>query len=256
MSIWRKVLIIIFALIFVGCGIRLAVVLDGYRKADLIYEGSREAFQAGQASEPPVENEVEQPESEPFPDVTIDFDQLLSVNPDIAGWIWIPDTEISYPIMKGIDNYEYLQTSYDYQSTSSGSIFMDYRCSKDFSDINTLIFGHNMRNGSMFGSLKSFEEQAFFEAHRELYIYTPEADYRFKIFSAYKTEDGSKSYDISFKDKDELGEYIKLICENSTIESGIVPTKTDKMIMLSTCSGNVWNARFVLHGVLSDTQTH
>ncbi len=261
MSLTRKIIIGILALVFVFSGIKLYSVLSDYKAAEKLYKDSRESFitdgGTAQTQKPEESTQPTDPlHSQSFPDMSVDFDKLLSENPDVAGWLWIEDTDISYPIMRGEDNNQYLYTGYNKLHTSSGSIFMDYKNSADFLDFNTVIYGHNMKNGTMFGSLKKYEAQEFFDRHPSVYIFTPDEDYKYTVFSAYKTESDSDSYTFTFETQQDMQDYIKLLCENSLVNSELIPKTDDRLIMLSTCTSVVRNQRFVVHGVLTGIQTH
>lgn len=264
----RIALIVVLALVFVGAGIKLISVIREYNEAESIYDESRENFVVLEdPEEPSAEPADPDPEaSEPvepevfFPSVEIDFDSLQDTNPDVFGWIWMPGTDMSYPLLVGESNQEYLYTGYNNQHTSSGSIFMDYRNSADLTDENTVIFGHNMRNGSMFGSLKEFRDQEYFDVHDYIYIFTPERAFKYCVFSAYETFSTSDSYTLWFEREVKVDEettkitmsnedYLAMLKEESLVKSEVEPDVGDRLLMLSTCTGQ-GNRRFVLHAVL------
>lgn len=130
--------------------------------------------------------------------IDVDFASLKSVNEDVIGWIYIEAIDgISYPMVQGKDNEEYLYATYEKNYNIAGTIFMDYENKKDFSDCNTLIYGHNMKNGSMFGNLKEFTKSE--EAYKKspyFWILTPEKNYRYEIISAYTTSVNSDTYTL------------------------------------------------------------
>jgi sortase B len=133
--------------------------------------------------------ETETPEY--FPDIEVDFATLQEKNPDVTGWIYLPDTEISYPLLYGQDNSRYTYISYDNTYSNSGSIFIDYRCAGDLSGRNTIIYGHNMRSGKMFGGLKKLLEQEYFDEHDIFYIVTKEKTLKYQIFSVHTGPSGT-----------------------------------------------------------------
>lgn len=261
----RIILIVLLVLVFVGAGIKLISVMKEYSEAESLYQESRNAFvikdESPEASKPSSEDEdVPQEPEEYFPNVETDFDTLQETNPDVFGWIWIPSTEISYPLLVGESNQEYLHTGYNLQYTNSGSIFMDYRNNADLTDDNTVIFGHNMNNGSMFGSLKKFREQDFFDEHEFIYIFTPDRAYKYRIFAGYETLSTSDSYTLWFErevmvDETETRitmsnkEYLEMVAKASLVTSEAEPEEGERLLMLSTCTGN-GNYRFVIHAVL------
>jgi len=132
--------------------------------------------------------------------MTVDFDALWKVNPDVKGWIYLEALGITYPVVKGETNDDYLYTSVKGTANSGGSIFMDYRNSDDFLDPHTLIYGHNMKDGSMFGKLKKLYDQKFvdeWDAPLCFWIITPEGKYRFDIFSIHTVSATGDPHDLA-----------------------------------------------------------
>ena len=138
-----------------------------------------------------------------------------------------------------------------------GSIFMDYRCSSDFSDRNTVIYGHNMKNNSMFGSLSYYSDPDYNKLHHSVYIFTPEKSYRYDIVSSYKTKINTKSYINQFRSDESFTEFLQFILESSEgIDTANAQIEaSDKILTLSTCvDSGARNYRYVLHAVLSVTE--
>ena len=189
------------------------------------------------------------------PPFDVDFAALQGVNPDVVGWIYIEALEgISYPVVQGEDNEEYLHTTYENNYNFAGTIFIDYENSRDFSDCNTLVYGHNMKNGSMFGQLKKFsEDQTTYEKSKYFCIFTPEKDYRYEIISAYTTGVNSDTYTLFKGPGDEFQEYLDTIKGYSEIETDDTElTIKDRIVTLSTCTGND-ATRYVVQGRLADS---
>lgn len=194
--------------------------------------------------------EVAGPDAEPKPPLNVDFDKLRSVNEDVIGWIYVdalPD--ISYPIVQGTDNQTYLHQTYEKNYNFAGTIFADYENARDFSDCNTLIYGHNMKNGSMFGHLKKFsEDQSLYDNDKYFWILTPDKNYRYEIISAYTTGVNSDTYTLFKGPGEEFEEYLKRIKSYSEIKTDDTElTIKDKIVTLSTCTGNE-STRFVVQG--------
>ena len=189
------------------------------------------------------------------PPFDVDFAALQGVNPDVVGWIYIEALDgISYPVVQGEDNEEYLHTTYENNYNFAGTIFIDYENSRDFSDCNTLVYGHNMKNGSMFGRLKNFsEDQTTYEKSKYFWIFTPEKDYRYEIISAYTTGVNSDTYTLFKGPGDEFQEYLDTIKGYSEIETDDTElTIKDRIVTLSTCTGND-ATRYVVQGRLADS---
>ena len=113
--------------------------------------------------------------------IKVDFDLLRAQNEDVIAWIYCPDTPINYPIVQSSNNEHYLRRLLDGSYNISGTLFMDFRNSADFSDWNSIIYGHNIKNDSMFGTLPLYEEQSYFDEHPVMYLLTPEKDYKINI---------------------------------------------------------------------------
>lgn len=165
----------------------------------------------------------------------IDYDYLLSINPDTVGYLIVENTSISYPVVKTNNNDYYLNHSFDKSNNVAGWIFMDYRNKSD--DNNIIIYGHNMKDGSMFGKLKVLKN------NNDHYIsyYDNNVKYRYKVFSIYEVE--AEDYYIS-PTFDNIG-FINTLKSRSIYDYGYTPNIDDKIITLSTCSSN--NKRLVVH---------
>lgn len=200
--------------------------------------------------------EVAGPNAQLKPPIEVDFDKLKSVNEDVVGWIYVdalPD--ISYPIVKGKDNQTYLHQTYEKNYNFAGTIFVDYENSGDFSDCNTLVYGHNMKNGSMFGHLKKFrEDDRLYKQDKYFWILTPERNYRYEIISAYTTGVNSDTYTLFKGPGEEFEKYLETIKGYSEIQTDDTDlTIKDRIVTLSTCTGNE-STRFVVQGKRVDAE--
>ena len=188
----------------------------------------------------------------PTNDPTIDFDALLAINPDCVGWIYIPETVINYPVVQGSDNSYYLKHLFNGKWNSSGCIFLDTRVSIDMSDRHSIIYGHHMKDGTMFSGLTKYKKQEYFEIHSTGLYITPQATYRIDFFAGYVAGVDEAAWKVEFQSDEEFEAWINEIKEKSWIESPLSPAVTDIVLTLSTCSYEFENARFVLHGVLTE----
>ena len=200
--------------------------------------------------------EVAGPNAQLKPPIEVDFDKLKSVNEDVVGWIYVdalPD--ISYPIVKGKDNQTYLHQTYEKNYNFAGTIFVDYENSGDFSDCNTLVYGHNMKNGSMFGHLKKFrEDDRLYKQDKYFWILTPERNYRYEIISAYTTGVNSDTYTLFKGPGEEFEKYLETIKGYSEIQTDDTDlTIKDRIVTLSTCTVNE-STRFVVQGKRVDAE--
>ncbi len=182
----------------------------------------------------------------------IDLDALREVNPDIIGWIEIPGSPVSYPIMQGSDNNFYLDHSWKGESNVSGSIYMDYRSSADFSDFHSIVYGHRMADGSMFAFLTKYSKQSHLEENPYVYVVTDAGVSRYAIFSSYETATGGgHSYRLGLETDEDRQVLIDYFKKKSDIESDISPAPDDEILTLSTCvaAASAVGTRWVVHAV-------
>ncbi|MCC8182090.1 MAG: class B sortase [Clostridiales bacterium] len=198
------------------------------------------------AAEPSAEDEPEQTGStaDSVP-ISVDFDALLAENPDVVGWLYCPDTVINYPILQGSTNDTYLHHMVDGSYNSAGSIFLDYRNASDFSDANTIVYGHNMKNESMFGTLDQYKSQSYYDEHPALWLLTPEASYRLDIIGGCVLDASSDFYD-SLLWGDDVAAQIDYVLSHSTFAANVTWDGESAVISLSTCSYEYDDARYVV----------
>lgn len=208
-----------------------------------------------QVTQPPemiwVPAEVEEEDPHMTELAQLDLSALREVNEDVLGWIRIPGTKVDYPFLQGEDNEYYLKTTWDFKKWDSGSIFLECENSPDMTDFNTIVYGHNMNNGSMFASIRQYANQNYFEKHPYIYLLTDEGVWRYEIFSSYRASVESPAYGLSFRQRETRENFVAAALENSVIETGIVPELTDRILTLSTCSGAGYSTRWVVHGRLA-----
>lgn len=180
-------------------------------------------------------------------DVKIDFHLLHQTNEDIVAWILFDNNKISYPIVQGKDNEEYLYQTADKKKNPAGSIFIDALCSADFTDSHTIIYGHNMKDQSMFGSLKNYNlKEDYFQENRYFTIYTPEKTLRYEIFAWYEAAADDDVYQIGFAADELFAEFVEQILARRVYDTNVTAGREDRIVTLSTCSAN--GKRFVVHG--------
>lgn len=184
----------------------------------------------------------------------IDLDALREVNPDVIGWILIPDSNINYPILQGEDNDFYLNHTWEGKKNSVGSIFLEHLNSPDFTDFNTIVYGHNMNDGSMFANVRRYSTDWYWERHPYIYIATDTGVYRYEVFSSYKAELDSSAYGLSFQQEKTRASFLVDALESSQIITNVIPDTTDRVLTLSTCSGAGYSTRWVVHARLKMVQ--
>ena len=182
---------------------------------------------------------------------SIDFDSLYKISKDTVAWIFAPGTKINYVIAQAKDNDYYMHRLLDGTSANGGTLFEDYRCSNDFTDWNTIIYGHHMKNGTMFAGLMDYRDPDFYEEHPVMYLYVPGKRYKLELIAGYTTnvEDMIFSVPATKKERDEIVDYA---CRNSSFTSGIKVDGEDRLVTMSTCSYVYTNARYVVIGRIVD----
>ena len=188
-------------------------IIQNYREIDKTYDEA-----AGQFTEIPSQTSEEESGGIGVPEV--DFDALLQVNNDVIGWIYIEGTDISYPLLCGRDNQQYLFQSYEKKYLTAGSIFIDYRCSRDFTDSRMVVYGHNMHNGSMFGKLDKFTKESYMKKHPYVYILLPGGEtLKYEVKKTYKADIEGEVYKLpsgEAKDSEDRKLYLSTCTEDSS----------------------------------------
>ncbi len=189
----------------------------------------------------------------PGEDDGLSYEELCKINSDVVGWLTIYGTNIDYPLVQTTDNNKYL--SYDVlgEYSLSGSIFLDYRNQKDFSDFNTIIHGHHMEHHVMFGDIELFQKKKFFDTHLYGNLYYDGKDHGIRIFAFIETDayscglftpavDGARLQKLYLDEIKETAKYIRELPANDDA----------RIVVLSTCTGNITNGRHLLVGEIMD----
>lgn len=181
----------------------------------------------------------------------LNLDALQAVNEDVAGWVEIPDTPLSYPLVQGEDNQFYLNHSWKKEPGSVGAVFLEQANSRDLTGFHILIYGHRMRDGTMFGSLRGYKEQDYWQEHPSVYLADKGGVRRYDIFAAHEAKVNGMVYYLDMEDHGLEEEFIQYCMERSVIDTGIVPKADDQILTLSTCTARGYKARWVVHAVLA-----
>lgn len=209
---------VLLAVVALACVAWLAAKLVGYYQGQQFYKGIQAAYAQ--------ENEI-------------DFDALCADYPEAVAWIRVDDLEtIDYPVMRADDNDYYLHNDSAGNPSADGSIFLDYRNNADFSDdLHTIIYGHNMRDGSMFGTLISYQEEEFFKQGSGMFtIYTPKGSYRYQIFAVNVVDPTDDVFMVGFKDPTIFDSFVSELKNSSMYDTGVQANGDDQIVTLSTCS--------------------
>lgn len=204
-------------------------------------------------TEPQTEPEKE-PENDQAP-ILVDFNGLRKINGDIIGWLYGAGTSINYPVVQSSDNEDYLHTDIYGKYLYSGTLFADFRCGAVGSDQIHIIYGHTMKNGSMFGKLNRYKKQSYYEEHPVLYYLTPDQDYRIDLFAGLVIESTSEFYSPNFRSPEDFEAILKKIRAKSTFSSKVTVTSDDHIVMLSSCDYTFNDARYVVFGKLTPLYT-
>ena len=251
-NLLMNIVLVIALGVFAFSGFKIYQIYGNYKAIDEEYETIKQEFVAEEViveKETDAEGVEEEVTKVAF---KVDFDSLLAINEDVIGWIHFDEpATISYPIMQAADNDYYLKHSLEKKYLSAGSIFMDYQNDSDFKDENTVIYGHNMKNGSMFGQLKKFKNKEFCKSNPYFYINTVDGrEITYQIFAVKLVGDTSSTYDKFYADKDEFQQYLNDIYKNAVYTSSDVSVSTDdRIVTLSTCTGDD-STRLVVFGVV------
>ncbi len=255
--LWRILAVLAF-LIFAVSTVFLVLSLRGC-------EGDLDPYRNSDATQPSYqpteETPTEAPPTEPeLPENPIEFSELTEVNPDIYAWIKVPGTPIDYPVLQSDEqeNY-YLRRDFTGAYSVSGCIFSQYLNQKDFSDPNTILYGHYMFDGTFFGSLHDFRDADFFDQNRYIYIYLPGKILTYEIFAAYEYDNRHILKAFNFDDKAVFEEYLQSCMDprsmNRNVRKDVKLTTDDRLLTLSTCvQTSDPERRYLVQGVLIDEQ--
>lgn len=183
--------------------------------------------------------------------ISVDFESLKIMNPDVVAWIKVNNTDIEFPVVKGKDNEYYLTHNLKKDYNKAGWIFMDYRNNLDGNDFNTIIYGHNMKNNLMFGTLKNVLDKQWYENEKNRYItfITEIANEKYEIFSIYEIEEEEYSIKTAFKNEQDYLKFLNALKGRSIKDFYVELSKDDRILTLSTCT-NDRNHRLVVHAKL------
>lgn len=241
-----KIILILGIIIVLGSMSGFLYIYMGYQKSNTLYANLNQEYVS-------VVDEDQTAQCEWYEMIDVDVASLQEINPDVIGWIYVEGTDISYPILYSGDDEKYLRRTMDGESAIAGSIFLEGYNLPDFTDSHNIIYGHNMRNLSMFGKLKYYKsDDSYLDEHKYFQIITADAKYRYEIFSYFDTEAASWVYAVPYSDSEEFGEYIDELVSHSykKLDSGSQVQSSDLITTLSTCSSS--GMRFTVHGYMVD----
>lgn len=240
-AFWYRVVICLCALIFVGSLVKLIMIFHEYREGDAEYDGLLEQYVSEEPDDVTGDSIVSEEAVQEsggkfvFKPLNVDFDSLKKTNKDIVGWIQFETFNLSYPIVKDSGDNYYLTHTFKKQQNKAGAIFIG-PANSSLQDTNTIIFGHNMKNGSMFGLLGRYKNKSYFSGNQYFRIYTPSGTQRYQIFSVYKADVNGSAYTVwNYAGGAEYEKWINELKKNSMYDTGVSVSATDTIVTLSTC---------------------
>ena len=251
-SIIRWVILAVCVCVMGVSGYKLLDKYNTYRENKAIYDDiAKRALAPSSYNVPGNEQEGESTDPLPMrlanPIPEVDFAALQEISKDAFGWMYLPDTVIDYPIAMTNNNDYYLDHALNGKYNGAGCLFVDYRNKADLSDYNTMIYGHHMRNHTMFGPLDDYSKQEHLDTHPIIYLTTAEGKFKLHVFSTYNTKATSDAYLRNFNTPESFMKWVEQRRELSEVKSDVEIGPDDKIMTLSTCAYVYDNARRVVH---------
>lgn len=220
------------------------ILVSGYKIGKTMWE-----YQVAKSAYTNISEKTAKVDPKQFTGV-VDWKALKKVNPDVQGWLYQKGTVINYPVVQGTDNDTYLHTRFDKQWSGGGTLFVDCRMEKDFKGFNSIIYGHHMKDGSMFRSIRGYtKEDGYYDKHKTLELATPHGNYHLVVFSAFITKATDEdTYKMTY-DEAEKQAYIDRAWERSELpitRNSVDVTKNDRLVTLSTCAYDYEEARYIV----------
>lgn len=248
-----KIINTVLIAVFVFAAFNIGKIYYDYNKANNTYEVIQDEYIATkevESNSEATQGNDEQPPKSTEPPIAIDFDALLDRNKDVIGWLYCPDTVINYPVVQGKNNDQYLRKDLDGKYLVSGTLFADYRNGALDEDANYIIYGHNMKNGTMFSSLAKYKQQSYYNQHPIMYYLTPDGNYKLELFAGLVVKRDDKIY-MPNQSEEEFTELIEKYRAKSTFKTNVELEYSDTIVTLSTCSYEFDHARYIVIGRLT-----
>lgn len=232
------IIIIILLIVIIYSAMQLVAIFSEYHASDSEYNDLSNKYVQEESS-------VSESDDESDTDLVIDFAALSDINSDVIAWLHFPKIDISYPVVQTDDNDYYISHSFNKEENKAGAIFMDYRNYSSFNDKNTFLYGHNMKNDTMFGLILNYVEEDYYKENPYFWIYTPEAKYKYEIFTSFEETSTGPAYQLNFDNDEEFGEYLNKVSRRKYYETSVNASPSDHVLVLSTCAGE---DRFLIFG--------
>lgn len=238
--VWKLVMLMGAAMVLIA-GWNIYRISKDYSDSNALYSKVSDTY---------VATEKEKKEEKWYDAAQVNLQELKKQNGDVTGWLYFENEDISYPIMYSGDDTTYLHTALDGSYASAGSIFMEENNHPDFQDSHTIIYGHNMRNLSMFGKLRYYKQKEYYDNHAYFQIFTDKGIYRYQIFAYADVPADSFVYQVPYGADDSFTSFIQQLKKQSYYDTGVDVTQKDKVVTLSTCSTT--GKRFIVNAVRVD----
>lgn len=241
--VWKLVMLLGIGMILIA-GWNIYRISKDYNDSNALYDALSDSYVTAD------QKTQEAQEEKWYESAQIDLEKLQKKNGDVTGWLYFENEDISYPIMYSGDDTTYLHTALDGSYASAGSIFMEGNNKPDFEDSHTIIYGHNMRNLSMFGKLRYYKQKEYYDDHAYFQIFTEKGIYRYQIFAYADVPADSVVYQVPYGADDSFESFIQQLRKQSYYDTGVEVTQNDKVVTLSTCSTT--GMRFIVNAVRVD----
>jgi len=222
-----NVIMVCLALIVLISGYKIYTIMSDYRASQKVYDVITVQAQDGGFTG------------------DIDFEALRRINPDIIGWLYCEDTPVDYPVVQGADNDKYLKTLFDGSYGVYGTLFADCITADPFRQFNTIVYGHHMKDGSMLATLSKMTDPAWCDEHPRFELITPEGKYHLEIWAFLNQPSDSSIYTTNISDPVRQAAYIDMAESFAAYTTGISVTADDRLVILSTCSFEYEEARYI-----------
>lgn len=241
-----NVLKVVFCCALIGCvvsAVAVFILMSGYQKSEKSYETLRHSVTSGNRNNASADRGA------------VNFEELLRINSDTVGWINGAGGKIDYPVVQGNNNRFYLKHLFNKETGSAGCIFLDSRNAADFSDKSSVIYGHNMRVGTMFGALDNYRKPKYYKQHPIMRLSTPDKEYVINIVAGFTAGGDESTYKIPVGSNIETSEYIRWAQTRSQFKSSSEVTAADHLVTFVTCAYDYSDARFILVGAYKQSTT-
>ena len=241
---WKLLTALVCIAVLVLCAGKLYRVFSAYAQGGREYEAVRSSVETPQPGAAALSDAAAPTAEEKF---RFDFGRLAAQNPDTVGWLRLPGTALSYPVVQGKDNSYYLTHTFSRRENKVGAVFLDSRIRQGLSAPNCVVYGHNMNDGSMFASVWEFRNKSYFQAHPVIELYSKSGEKVCPVFSAHEVKPDGDAYRLSFSGSKAYGAYLKQMKKASLYDTGVDVAASDRVLTLSTCVRDGRDVRFLVH---------